>query len=152
MIGPPTNSASRELPSDEDGQDHTELDDQVGRGDLEGHGGGEARPPPEEGPGQSHRGIGARRRRGSEPGGDGQRPGPVVAQPVHDRAAPDDRLHHRREGKAEDQRPEDLPGHGAADGQRIAEGVQQSHGSAAPVSVRRGVTSARDAPPPPMPL
>ncbi len=49
-----------ELPSDEQGQDDAQLDDQVGRGDLEGHGGREARPLPEQRPGQGHRRVGAR--------------------------------------------------------------------------------------------
>ena len=73
MIGPPTNSASGELPAHQQGQDDAELDDEVGGGDLEGHRRGEVRALAEQRAGQRHGGVGARRRRGAQPGGDGQR-------------------------------------------------------------------------------
>ena len=57
----------RELPAEEEGQDDAELDDEVGGGDLEDHGGGEARTLAEQRPGQGHRRVGARRRGRPEP-------------------------------------------------------------------------------------
>jgi hypothetical protein len=50
-----------ELPGDQQRQDDAQLDHQVGAGDLEGHRGGEAGALAEQGTGQRHRRIGARR-------------------------------------------------------------------------------------------
>ena len=52
----------RELPSEEQGEDDAELDDEIGGGDLEHHGGGEARTLAEQRPGQRHRRVRTRRR------------------------------------------------------------------------------------------
>ena len=66
--GPPTNSASGELPADQDRQDDAELDDEVGRRELEGHRGGEVGALAEDRSRQGDRRVGARRRRRAEPG------------------------------------------------------------------------------------
>ncbi len=69
-----------ELPAHQQGQDDAELDDQVGRGDLEGHRRGEVRALAEQRPGQRHRRVRARRRRGTQTGRDRKGAGPVVAE------------------------------------------------------------------------
>ena len=76
-----------ELPGEQQRQDDAQFDDQVGAGDLEGHRGGEAGTAAEQGAGQRHRGVGARRGRGTQAGGHDQRPGPVVAEQPDDRVA-----------------------------------------------------------------
>ena len=66
-----------------------------------------------------HRRVGARRRRRAQPGRDRQGARPVVAQQAHDRRPAHHRLHHGRQGEAQDQRPEDLPGHRAGSGEGL---------------------------------
>ena len=53
------------LPAHQQRQDHPELDDQVGRGDLERHRGGEVRALAQHGAGQRHRDLGTGRRAAS---------------------------------------------------------------------------------------
>ena len=131
MIGPPTNSArvnchpmstARITPSST-----TRLVEAISKTMADG----EAGPLSEQRPGQGHRGIGARGRGRPEPGGQGQGPGPVVTQAPDDGAPADDRLDHRRQHEPEDQGPQDLPGHRAADQQGVADGVEESHRPAA---------------------
>jgi hypothetical protein len=62
-----------ELPAHQDHEDDPELDDQVGRGDLERHRGAEARALLEQRSGEGDRGVRARRARGAEQRGHGER-------------------------------------------------------------------------------
>ncbi len=101
-----------------------ELDDEVGGGDLERHGGGEAGPLDEQRTGQGHRRIGAGGGGGAEAGGEGQGAWSVIPQQANDRRAAHQGLDDRRQGEAQDQGPEDLPGHGTRDGKRVHYGVQ----------------------------
>ena len=117
MIGPPTNSASGELPGEQQRQDDAELDDQVGAGDLEGHRGGEAGAAcgTATGPAPPRR-RSRRTRPRRAPEAMASVSGPVIAQQPDDGLAADHRLDHRRQREAEDQRPGDLPGHRARPG------------------------------------
>ena len=56
----------QELPTQQDEQDETQLEHQVGRGELEDDRVDEAGPPSEEGPGYGHRGVRAGRARRAE--------------------------------------------------------------------------------------
>ena len=80
MIGPPTNSASGELPRQQERQDDAQFDDQVGRGDLEGHRRGEVRTLQEQRARQRHRRVRAGRRGGTQPGRGNKRARAVIAQ------------------------------------------------------------------------
>ena len=129
MIGPPMNSASvncqpisraRMMPSST-----TRLVEAISKAIAAV----KLAPLAEQRPGQRHGGVGARGGGRAEPGRERQRPRPVVAQPPDDRGAPHHGLHHGGQGEAEDQRPEDLPGHRPADGQRMTQGMQPPHGA-----------------------
>ena len=76
---------------------------------------------------QCHGRIGTRRRCRPEAGGDNQRARPIVTQPLLDRGSPHDGLHDSRQCEPQDQRPQNLPCHGTADGQSMADGVQPPH-------------------------
>ena len=123
MIGPPTNSASGELPAEQQRQDDAELDDEVGGGDLERHRRGEVRALAEQRAGQRDGGVGARRRRRAE--ARWRRRGCAAGRhPAAGRSTrTDDRLDDRRQREAEDQRPQDLPRHRAGDPQCVQDGV-----------------------------
>ena len=117
----------RELPSNQQRQDHTQFDDQIGGCDLEDHSGGKAGSCPKQCARQCHGRIGTRRRCRPEAGGDNQRARPIVTQPLLDRGSPHDGLHDSRQCEPQDQRPQNLPCHGTADGQSMADGVQPPH-------------------------
>jgi hypothetical protein len=55
-------NSARVMPADEDGQDDPGLDDEIGGGDLEGHGGREVTSLPDDLAGDGHRRVRARRR------------------------------------------------------------------------------------------
>lgn len=100
-----------ELPAHQQRQDDAQLRHEVGRTDLERHRGGEVGALAEQRSRQGHRGIRARRRGRPQPGGHRQGARAVIAHQRHDRRAPHDGLHHRREGEADDQRPQNFPCH-----------------------------------------
>ncbi len=117
----------RELPAHENDENDAQLDHQVGRGDLEGHGGGEMGALCEDRARQSHGGVGAGGGRGAEQGGADDRARAIVGQEPAHLGMRDDRLHHGREGEAEDQRPQDLPAHGEGHGEGVQQGGADGH-------------------------
>ena len=119
--------SQRELPAHQQRKDDAQFDDQVGRGDFEGHRGGEARALAEQRASQRHRGVGAGRRRDAERGGPGQRPRPVIAEQPDDRGPADDGLNDRGQREPEDQRPGDLPRHRPGNRQRLPHRVHLAH-------------------------
>ena len=116
-----------ELPADQQREDDAQFDDEIGAGDLERHRGDETRAPSEQGPGEGHRRIGAGRGRGAKPGRLGQGARPAIAEHRGDRFPPDHGLDDRRQREAQDQRPGDLPRHGARERQRMADGGENGH-------------------------
>ena len=108
-----------ELPSDEQGQDDPELDHEVGRGELEGHGRGEVGALAEDRASEGDRGVRAGGGGGAKPARDGQGARGVVGQQPCHLGLGDDGLDDGREGKPDDQCPQDLPEHPEGD----AEGV-----------------------------
>ena len=68
--------------------------------------------------GQRHRSIGTRRAGRAQAGGDGQRSGRSSPSRRIDRLATDDGLDNGRQGEAQDERPQDLPGHGSGQTRR----------------------------------
>ena len=116
-----------ELPAHEQGQDDAELNHQVGGGDLEGHCGGEAGALAEQRAREGHRGIrtrGAGRTQGRR---DRQGLRPVVTQQPDDGLAPDHSLDDGGKGEAQNEGPEDLPGHRAGQAEGMTEGMDGTH-------------------------
>jgi hypothetical protein len=85
----------RELPAHQQREDHPKFDHQVGGSDLERHRRGEVSAFAEQRAGQRDRRVGARRGRGTKPGSDRKRAGPVIAQQPGDRGPAHHRLDHR---------------------------------------------------------
>ena len=136
---PPDELGGGELPAEQEGHDDPELDHQVGRGDLEHHHGGEVGPFSEQAPGQRHRRIGARGAGDAQPGGHPEVLGESFPKsrsmvPLRTRAWT---IADRRE--AQDQRPEDLPGHPTGHGQGMTDGMDDSHSEPSPRQANRSV-------------
>jgi hypothetical protein len=102
-----------ELPAEDHAEQYAEFDDEIGRGELEGHGGDEVRTLAKERAGERRRGVGAgggcrAERRGFD---DGARR--TVGKELGELGLGDDRFNDRGEKEAEAERPEDLPRHDA---------------------------------------
>jgi hypothetical protein len=95
-----------ELPADQHGEDDAEFEDQIGRGELEGHRRDEIGAFAEDRAGERYSRERTRRRRG--PGRDHDRSQRGIGQEPAHLALGHDRLNNARQGKAEDQRPENL--------------------------------------------
>ena len=100
-----------EGPAHQDHQNDPQLDDEIRRGELENHGRGEAGALDEQRSRERHGGVGAGARGDTEEGREGQAAGRVVAQQAAHGLVRNDGLHRAREGEAEDERPQHLPGH-----------------------------------------
>ena len=116
-----------ELPAQQQRHDDAQLDDEVGRGDLEGHRRGEVAPLRNSDRASATAAYEHDDEAAPRPGRQRQRARPVVAEQPDDRLPPDHRLHHRRQREPQDQRPEDLPGHRAGHGQGVTDRVKRWH-------------------------
>src|SRR5581483_1486200 len=109
--------SDHELPAEQQSHDDAELEDEVRRGDLEHHRRREVRALAEERPIERGGRVGARRRRGAERGRGRERARRIGGQEAPHLLLRDDGLDEPGQREPEDQRPEDLPGHPAREGQ-----------------------------------
>ena len=101
----------RELPADQDPDHDSELDDEVGRGELEGQRAGRRGALGEQRLGDRDGGIGAGGGGCAERRRERDRSRAGSAERALDALARDPGLHDRRDGEAEHERPPDRPGH-----------------------------------------
>ena len=144
MSRPPANSAARNSQPSSTSERETELEDEVGRRELEDDRVRKGRALAEQGPADRDRRVGARRRRGAEERRQGHRPRAAAAEHPRDRLLGDEGLHGRREEESEGERPQHRPEHGEREAQRVA-GVSQNeaHRSPRDACMRSGYRWAR---------
>jgi hypothetical protein len=124
---PPTNSAADELPAEEDPEDDSDLEDEVRRGELEGHGCREARALLEHRLGDRHRRVAAGRRRRAQARREQQRAKAAAAKRMLHPLAWYPRLHDAREKDAKDERPPHFPRPSGRRSRTLADELERVH-------------------------